>query len=336
MRVEIRVADGHVKQLHAQLLVQATDQLERLGQVDLGAALRAHAPAVRMDKAVVYVQAGGDNEVLTRGVHRIFDAVAQQAGAVFQAAAERALAGVGGEQLAVQVAVAALDVHAVKACALGQLCRLAELFLERHQIVVRQDAVGRDRVVALKNRVVVRDQRRRRAVRLGIAAGMRRLHNDHRLEAVFLHAGLLDIRHEFLERRKVFLMQPELARVGTALLHDRDRLCPDQPGAAPGETVVPPQGQRVRTAVRRAVAALHRLDSDRVGTDFAADLHFPVQHVHVFAQRQRHIQLVELCLQLIQLFVMKLFMFQNAQPPSFCISLIICAVFSPRSIVRTP
>ena len=136
MRVEIRVADGHVEQLHAQLLVQTADQIERLGQVDLGAALRAHAPAVRMDKAVVYVQAGGDNEVLARGVHRVFDAVAQQAGAVVQAAAERALAGVGGEQFAVQVAVAALDVHAVKACALGQLGRLAELLLERHQIVV--------------------------------------------------------------------------------------------------------------------------------------------------------------------------------------------------------
>ena len=101
MRVEIRVADGHVEQLHAQLLVQAADQLERLGQIHLGAALRTHAPAVRMDKTVVYVQTGGDDEVLARGVHRVFHAVAQQAGTVFQTAAERALAGVGGEQLAV-------------------------------------------------------------------------------------------------------------------------------------------------------------------------------------------------------------------------------------------
>ena len=189
-------------------------------------------------------------------------------------------------------------------------------------------------MIALKNRVVVRDQRRRGAVRLGVAAGMGCLHNDHRLKAVFLHAGLLDVRHEFLERRKVFLVQPELARVGTALLHDRDRLCPDQSGAATGEAVIPPQGQCVRTAVRRAVAALHRLDGDRVGAGFTADLHFPAQHVHVFAQRQRNIQLVELGLQLIQLFVMKLLMFHIAQPP-FSFSLITCVSISHHGIAHT-
>ena len=110
-------------------------------------------------------------------------------------------------------------------------------------------------------------------------------------------------------------MQPELARVGAPFLDDRNCLRPDQPGAAFGEPVVPTQGQRIRTAVCGAVAALHRLDGDRVGAGFATDLHFPVQHVHVFAQWERHIQLVELGLQLIQLFVMKLFVFHYAQPP---------------------
>ena len=58
------------------------------------------------------------------------------------------------------------------------------------------------------------------------------------------------------------------------------------------------------------------------------------RQVHVFAQRQRNIQLVELGLQLIQLFVMKLLMFHIAQPP-FSFSLITCVSISHHGIAHT-
>lgn len=93
-------------------------------------------------------------------------------GAVFERTAEVALAGVRGKQLAVQVTVAALDVHAVEACLLRKRSRRAKLVDEAVQVIVRQDALRRNRLITLKNRIIVRNKRRRDAFRLGVAAGM--------------------------------------------------------------------------------------------------------------------------------------------------------------------
>ena len=63
VRVEVWVADGDIEQLHAHLLMQHADEFERLGQIDLGAFALAHAPAVRISEAVVYVEARGNDEI---------------------------------------------------------------------------------------------------------------------------------------------------------------------------------------------------------------------------------------------------------------------------------
>ena len=68
--------------------------------------------------------------------------------------------------------MAALDIHAVKAGGLREGGRLAELLLEREQVVVGQDAVGCNGAIAFENRVVVGDQGRGHALGLGIAARM--------------------------------------------------------------------------------------------------------------------------------------------------------------------
>ena len=172
VRVEVGVADGHVQQLHAELPMQAASQRERLGQIRLRTALRRNAPAIGVREAVVDIQARGDEKTAAGGGLRGAHAVYKQASAVFQAAAERARPRISGQQLAVQVPVAALDIHAVKAGGLREGGRLAELLLEREQVVVGQDAVGCNGAIAFENRVVVGDQGRGHALGLGIAARM--------------------------------------------------------------------------------------------------------------------------------------------------------------------
>ena len=305
VRVEVRVADGNVQQLHAHLPVQDTHQLERLGQVDLGALALAHTPAIRMREAVIHVQAGGDDEIAAGGRLCRCNAAAKQTGAVLERAAEVALTVVCGEQLAVEVAVAALDVHAVKARLLGQRGRYAELVDQAVQILVGQDAVGCDRPVALEDWVVVRDKRRRHALRLGVAAGMGRLHDDDGLEAVLPEAGLLHIVNEPLVVVQIVPGQPELARVCAALRRDGYGLGPDQARARAGKAVVAAQGQLSRTAVRRAVAALHRLDGDAVVHGLGTELDLALQRLEAVGQRQPDTDAGQFLLQLVHGLIVK-------------------------------
>ena len=216
--------------------------------------------------------------------------MAQQAGTVFQATAKCALSGVRRQQFAVQVAVAALDIYAVKACSLGQFCRLGKLFFQCKQVLIGQDTVGRDRIVALKNGVIVRDERCGCTLRLGVAARMGGLHDDDGLKTVFTDAGFLDVSDKLLEICQVFLVNPQLTRIGASLGNNRNRFCPDQTCAALCESVISAQRQCIRTSVRRAVAALHRLNGNRVCCRLAADLYRTLQHVQILGQRQGHFQ----------------------------------------------
>ena len=214
----------------------------------------------------------------------------QQAGTVFQTAAKCALSGVRRQQFAVQIAVTALDIYAVKACALGQFCSLGKLFFQCKQVLIGQDTVGRNRVVALENGVIVRDERCGCALRLGVAARMGGLHDDDGLKTVFTDAGFLDVRDKLLEICQVFLMNPQLTRIGASLGNNRNRFRPDESRAALGESVISAQCQCVRASVCRAVAALHRLNGNRVCRRLAADLYRTLQHVQILGQRQGHFQ----------------------------------------------
>src|SRR4051794_23773328 len=73
----------------------------------------------------------------------------------------------------------------------------------------------------------------------------------------------------------VAVVDPELARVGTAFVLNGGGFEPDQLGAAPGEAFVPAPSQFAGTAVESPIAAFHRMDADGVPDRDAADLHGP-------------------------------------------------------------
>src|SRR4051812_35151969 len=70
----------------------------------------------------------------------------------------------------------------------------------------------------------------------------------------------------------------ELAGVGPPLIYNRSRLEPDQLRPSAAESFIPAPDQRVRTSLESAVAALHRLNADRVADFELPNCHGPRQH----------------------------------------------------------
>ena len=102
--------------------------------------------------------------------------------------------------------MAALDIHAVKAGFFRKVRAVNESFPDAVEIVIGNNAVGRNRCVFLENRVVVRDKRFGNAVRLGIATGVGRLHENDRFIAVCFHGGLANVLDNALESVKIILI----------------------------------------------------------------------------------------------------------------------------------
>ena len=260
----VGVAHGQIDHIHAQLIVQLAYQTLRLGQIGGGAAFGAYAEAPRVGVAVVDAKAGGDHKVVVLIHLGGADAVFEQAEAVFKAAAVRAGAVVGGCQLCQQVAVAALDVHRVKACFPGKGGCLAELFFQTLQVVVRHDAGIIGGAVLLQNRVAVGDHRGGLVAGVGVASAVVRLHDQVRRIAVRLDAGFLDGGGHFFEFVQRVAGQQQLRLGRSSLLHNGDCLKPDHGAAADGFVDVAAHGVGRGGAFGRRVRALHGGDAQPV------------------------------------------------------------------------
>ena len=167
--------------------------------------------------------------------------------------------------------MARLDIRAVKAHLLGTLCRRNELFSDRIQIRIRDDAVVCDRALFLKDRGMVRDQGRRHTLGLAVTPRVGQLHDHDRLKAVLFFAGLLDLSAERGVRRHGRVVKIKLARIGSALGQNGGRLIPDDASAPARKAQIAAAGQLVGCARGSTVTALHRLIHDAVRNNAVAD-----------------------------------------------------------------
>ena len=228
----VGVAHRQVDHIQPQFVVQIAHQTDGFSQIGRHAALRTDAEAPRVGVAVVDADARRDHKAVVLVHLGGADAVFQQAEAVFKAAAVLAGAVVGGCQLCQQVAVATLDVHRVKACLLGKGGRLAELFFQPFQVIVRHDAGVIRGAVLLQNRVAVGDHRGRLVAGVRVAAAVVGLHDQIRCVAVGLEARLLDGGSHLFELVQRVAGQQQLRLGGSSLLHNGDCLKPDDRAAA--------------------------------------------------------------------------------------------------------
>ena len=90
-----------------------------------------------------------------------------------------------------------------------------------------------------------------------------------------------------------------LARVGSAFFEDRSGFAPDQLGATGAEAPVAAEGQLVGPAVGGAVAALHRLDAQRIAHAEGADRDRPEEGAEVVAEAQVEPEAARLGLQVV-------------------------------------
>ena len=160
--------------------------------------------------------------------------------------------------------MAALDVHRVKACLLGQGGCLAELDLQTLQVIVRHNAGVIRGAVLLQNRVSVGDHRGRLVAGVRVAPAVVGLHDEVRRKAVGLDAGLLDGGGHFLELVERVAGQQQLRLGRAAFLHDGDSLEPDDRAAA--DSLVDIAAGRILGggAFGRRIRALHGRDAQTV------------------------------------------------------------------------
>ena len=182
--------------------------------------------------------------------------------------------------------MAAFDVHAVEPGLLRKASHVGEALLVGLQLIVRKDAGGIDGRI-LERGIVVGDQRRGHAGGLGIAAGIRRLHQNHGHISVFLQAGFAHFVQQAGEVVHVLVGDHQLMRAGSHLRRGRDGFKPDQTRAAMGEAQVAAARERAGAAVRRAVGALHRLKRDAVRAGYGADRERRKQDGKIVAVRQK-------------------------------------------------
>ena len=290
VRVEVRVAHRDVHNLDA-LDFQVAHQTDGLRPVRHNPVVRLYAEPVRVREPIVRVHPRGNQEFRPARRNRAAHTFAQQTRAVFVAAAVFARPFVRTQQLAQQVPVAALDVRAVEPGALRQLCRRNQVFPNPVERIVGQNPIRRNRVIFLKNRIVVRNQRRWHAVRLAVPPGMRQLAEHQRLVPVFAHTDFLDLADQPRKIVQIVRRHVQLPRIGAPVLLHRRRLEPDHARAALGEPMVPPDGQRVRRPAARAVAPLHRLIRHAVGHGARANSERLRQRAQIVRVRQRAAQL---------------------------------------------
>ena len=184
-------------------------------------------------------------------MHRLED-LDEQAAAVFS----RTAVGIGtkiGErrkEFAEQIAVRRMDLHCIKACLLGALCRIAEglynvfavalvHFMRRFRVFIERDGARR------KND---------RLLRLAFSACMVELNRDLRAEAPAFGNERRECVHLLV------VPQAETVVRNTAVRHDAGRLNDDESDAAYGAGGVVREMERIWHSVFRAVHAHRRHD----------------------------------------------------------------------------
>ena len=117
---------------------------------------------------------------------------------------------------------------------------------------------------------------------------MRRLQNQHRLQPLLPLGCFLNFCRQRLKCAEVLLRQHELAGVGPGLRRHRNRLKPKQPCSTARKTAVPPRRQFAGRAIRRTVAALHRLNCQAVGKPAPRHLKGHPQNVYILGEGKPH------------------------------------------------
>ena len=175
-----------------------------------------------------------------------------------------------------QVAVAALDVDEVEACAMRDDGGADVVLADRFEFRVgnRFRAIWQ-RIPTLEQRMALRNARQEWAMRPREATGVRELESDQRAfrQCADFAAARAQFVQQALQIALAVVVQAQLARVGLAVFaHRKGLAAPDQRSAAAAE--VPPSPQRVcaRAAVRRAVPAFHRVRAEPVVEALAAQL----------------------------------------------------------------
>ena len=145
--------------------------------------------------------------------------------------------------------MAALNVHTVKARSLRKTRRARKIVLQTEQLVVRDDAGGGQRAIFFKERVVVGDDGRGRAVGLGIPPRVRRLQDEQWRLVPRLHCRLPDALGQAAKVVQIVGRQEGLPRIGAPLPPHGAGLEPDQRRTAARKPIVAAQRQLARCAV---------------------------------------------------------------------------------------
>ncbi len=195
---------------------------------------------------------------------------AQEARAVFKAAAKITGTGVGAQQLVPEVAVAVLDVNELESCLSGQGCSRHELPGKGFQLAVADDwVIVWDTKFAIQVRVMVSDYRFQLILAIGTrkTPGMRELQADQQVIAflesldVFLNKCLAQNN----ESRQVGFDDHELVRIGTPVRADSCGFtAPDELGAALAKVPPAPKGVLAWQPIGSAIPAFHGVSAEAV------------------------------------------------------------------------
>ena len=163
MGIDVRVADGDIHQLHTQFH-EHTHQPDGFRHIRFRPLALRHAEPIGIGKTVINIHPACHDKILFCLTLRAAISVSEEPGSVFKGTAVSPRPSVGREEFAVQIAVAALDVDAVKPGFLGHARHLSITLFQLHQTVVRDDVLSGDGLVLLKQRIVIGDDRLRIAV----------------------------------------------------------------------------------------------------------------------------------------------------------------------------
>ena len=224
------------------------------------------------------VEAAGDYEVITHGPLHGLDRVKEKSASVLEGSAVAPLPCMGCKELAHQVAMAGLDVYAVEA---GLLCKHCTYYIALRKAV--QILVGDDDLIALvQHRIMLRyNWTSPVALRSAVAARVCQLEDFHRLEAMLLHAQVVDLLHQVLELLDVGCSEHHLKLVGPSLRDYCIGLEPDKSETAFGVLQVSVIYKLGWGSVSVRVTAFHWKNGESVGGCEATDLHRASQNLEV-------------------------------------------------------
>src|SRR5262245_29614333 len=98
--------------------------------------------------------------------------------------------------------------------------------------------------------------------------------------------GLPALANQTLEIQSSLFSEPQLAGIGPSFLNHRGRLAPEELGAARAKSAITTKRQLIRPAVERPVAALHRLNTERIADAELPDIHTAEQRTEIVREAE--------------------------------------------------